>query len=123
MRRNVPAQFPPRRLPRRSTQSSSHRFRTPPSLEELAGRLFLGRSKLCTAYRAETGLTVGQRLVELRMEQAKAMLERSEAPIEEIARSVGYAHQSSFTAAFKRTAGCTPTQWRAGRGTGQCRTS
>ena len=95
----------------------------PPSLEELAGRLFIGRSKLCAAYRAETGLTVGQRLVELRMEQAKAMLEHTEVPVEKIARSVGYAHQSSFATAFKLAAGCTPTQWRAAKGAGVSQTS
>ena len=63
--------------------------------------------------------TVGQRLAELPVGQAKALLERSEAPIEEIARSVGYAHQSSFTAAFKRATGLSPAQWRAGRGAGR----
>ena len=84
----------------------------PPSLDELAERLYMSRSRLCATYREEAGRTVGQRLTELRMEQAQALLGRGGTSIAEIARMVGFAHQSSFTTAFRRATGMTPDAWR-----------
>ncbi len=46
------------------------------------------------------------------MEQAKAMLARPSPSVTEIGLSMGFQETSSFTAAFHRTTGLTPTAYR-----------
>ena len=46
------------------------------------------------------------------MDEARKLLETTDLKAAEISRLVGYAHQSSFTDAFRRQFGITPSQWR-----------
>lgn len=50
-----------------------------------------------------------------RFEIARQMLELSEAEVGQIAMTLGYADQSSFTRAFKRWSGLAPGAWRSSR--------
>lgn len=85
----------------------------PPSLAELAQRFYISRTKLCCDYREVTGKSVGERLLELRIEKAKDLLENSDKSIGHISQAVGYRFQSSFATAFSRQTGRTPQQWRS----------
>lgn len=87
----------------------------PMTLEGLAGRLYVGRSPLCEAFRQETGESLGRYVRRRRMERACELLACDDAPVAEVARAVGYAHQGSFTGVFEREVGMTPTAWRAAR--------
>ncbi len=51
-------------------------------------------------------------LTSVRIEESKNLLTATDFPISQIAISVGYADQSSFTKAFKRTTGVTPHSFR-----------
>jgi len=51
-------------------------------------------------------------LIHRRIEHAKKLLENPARSISEIAQAVGFADPASFTAAFRRTAGTTPTAYR-----------
>ena len=48
----------------------------------------------------------------LRVEEAKEMLERSDASIDRIGHDVGYEDPASFRRLFKRKAGVTPSNYR-----------
>jgi AraC-like DNA-binding protein len=48
----------------------------------------------------------------LRIEEAKQLLETGTAPVEAIAREVGYGDLASFRRLFRRTAGMTPGDYR-----------
>ena len=85
----------------------------PPSLDELAERLYLGRTQLCKRFHRETGKSVGAYLAELRVDEAKRRLERGSEPIGEIAHALGYTHASSFSTMFQRHVGISPNLWRA----------
>lgn len=85
----------------------------PPTLAELAQRFFISRTKLCCDYRDATGKSVGERLLELRIEEAKVLLTTTNKSIGQISQTVGYRFQSSFATAFNRETGRTPQQWRA----------
>lgn len=87
----------------------------PPTLDELADRLFMGKTRLCQAFRAETGVSIGERATELRVSEAKRRLTHGGESIAEIARSLGFAHPSSFTTMFSREVGMSPSAWRAGQ--------
>lgn len=90
----------------------------PPTLDELAERLFMGRTRLCQAFREETGMSIGEQLTALRMSEARRRLEQSEESIAVIAHSLGFRHASSFSTMFLRQTGMSPSAWRAARARG-----
>ena len=51
---------------------------------------------------------------EVRFEIARQLLEDTEVPLGQIAAALGYSEASAFTRAFRRWAGQTPSDWRAG---------
>lgn len=81
-------------------------------LQELADLVGLSRFHFCTAFGAATGSSPHAWLTRLRMDQACGLLADTEFRITEIALSVGYQTASSFTAAFRRHTGLTPSQFR-----------
>ena len=85
---------------------------SPPSIDELSERLYLGRTRLCQRFRDETGMSIGEMLTQLRVSEAKRRLEQSDESVGEIARALGFAHTSSFTTMFTRQAGMSPSAWR-----------
>ncbi len=91
----------------------SESLANPPSLDDLARQMFVSRTKLCCDYRDATGKSIGDRLTELRIEEAKRLLVESDDVIGKISNKVGYRFQSSFATAFKREVGKSPQRWRA----------
>lgn len=60
-------------------------------------------------------MSIGSYVRAVRMERAAELLKNSPSlSIAEIAADVGYKRQGSFTDAFAREMGHTPSQWRAG---------
>jgi len=74
------------------------------------GQVGAGARTLARLFVAETGLGFGQWRERLRMQAALPFLAEG-LPIEAVARRVGYASASSFTAAFHRVVGVTPRQY------------
>lgn len=85
------------------------------SLDELAARLYVGRTRLCEAFHAETGESLGRFVRRLRIERACELLAITDLPLDAIARAVGYRRQGSLSEAFRAATGMTPTAWRASR--------
>lgn len=81
-------------------------------LDELAALVSLSRFHFITAFRLATGRTPHDWLVGERIERARALLEDQRLPVTEIALSVGYQTPSSFTAAFRKAVGATPSEFR-----------
>lgn len=84
----------------------------PISLDDLAHELFVSRTRLCAAFKQETGTSLGAYIHLRKMERARDLLCIRAIPIAEVARSVGYNRPSSFTVAFQRTYGVSPQAWR-----------
>lgn len=82
------------------------------SLTELAGDLGLSPSHLVRACRASFGVTPRQLVIGRRVERAKALLVHTDAPLDEIAKRVGFAHASHLVRAFSRRVGTTPGRYR-----------
>ncbi|MFF4014200.1 helix-turn-helix transcriptional regulator [Streptomyces sp. NPDC001843] len=72
-----------------------------------------GARTLARLFTAETGLTFGQWRERSRMQSAMPYLAAG-LPVEAVARKVGYASASSFTAAFRRVVGITPRAYFPG---------
>jgi len=79
------------------------------TLAELA-RLSLHH--FCRAFKQSFGIPAHQYQVQRRMEVAKLLLADGTTSITEIALSLGYAQTSSFSNAFRKTTGWTPTAYR-----------
>ena len=67
---------------------------------------------LARRFKAATGKTLHERLTELRMQQARALLTTSTMSVSQIADQVGFGSISHFTKAFKAHAGMTPSAYR-----------
>lgn len=80
----------------------------PPSLLELARESGTNKNKLNADFRRVFGTSVFEFLRVRRLEYAKALLENKKMNVTDAAFEVGYAHQQSFTRAFKNHFGTNP---------------
>lgn len=78
----------------------------------LAKEAGLSRTAFATRFTKLMGVPPLTALTDLRLEQAVAMLRESNAPLIEIAFTVGYASEAAFVRAFRRKYGIPPGQFR-----------
>lgn len=97
----------------------SARFSEGLTVKAIADELFVSRSRLYDAFRNVRGMGVAERLRAERMGAACSLLGSGETDVARVARAVGYARTSAFDEAFRRTFGCSPTQWRRRPGRSQ----
>jgi AraC-like DNA-binding protein len=90
------------------------RLADPPSLDELAATTGLGPFALLRAFRAETGLPPHAYLNQLRVRQARYLLDGGLAPAE-VAAHTGFADQAHLTRHFKRVVGVPPGAYQRER--------
>jgi transcriptional regulator GlxA family with amidase domain len=83
------------------------------SVEALAQRAGLGARTFVRHFKAATGRLPAAYLQALRVEAAKAMLERDAKPVQAISTAVGYDDVAFFRSLFKRATGMTPAAYRA----------
>ncbi|MGA0602759.1 GlxA family transcriptional regulator [Caulobacter sp. KR2-114] len=83
------------------------------STRALADRAGLGERTFVRHFKAATGRQPAAYLQALRIEAAKAMLERDGRPIQSISAEVGYDDVAFFRSLFKRSTGMTPAEYRA----------
>jgi len=67
-------------------------------------------------FKAETGFTPHQFLIDRRIHRAKQMLLGSSAPIAQISAEVGFSGQSHFSGHFRKLTGTTPLRFRRAKG-------
>ena len=93
-------------------EEASSRLDAPPSVKEMAASANLSVYQLDRRMKRLFGLSTGQWLLKLRIEQACRQLVETERAIAQIALDCGYADQSAFTRQFRRTTGYTPSEFR-----------
>lgn len=84
--------------------------RVAPSLDALARRVGLNRSKLAAGFKQVYGLTIGGYHRELRLEEAFKALKCRSATIGRVADEAGYSDAGSFTKAFKARYSILPSE-------------
>jgi AraC family transcriptional regulator len=82
------------------------------SLLKLAELTRLSLHHFCRAFKQSFGIPAHQYQVQRRMETAKLLLADRTTSVTDVALSVGYAQTSSFSSAFRKTTGWTPTVYR-----------
>lgn len=83
------------------------------SIEFLASRVYLTPTYLAAVFKKETGATIGQYIMEQRMQRAKALLLDRSLRLYQVARQVGYQDANYFSRIFKKQEGVTPSAFRA----------
>lgn len=82
-------------------------------LSRLAEVVYLTPSYLSKLFKGETGETITDYLIAVRMERAKALLRDKRAwKTYEVGEQVGYADPAYFNKVFKKIVGCTPKEFR-----------
>jgi AraC-like DNA-binding protein len=82
------------------------------SLGELAARLHCSERHFSRLFRAEFGVPLRARQIELRLQRAQQLLADSDAKVINVAYDSGYRHLGLFNAMFKKRFGLTPSEWR-----------
>ena len=90
----------------------SEHLELPISLAALAAAARLSPFHFLRAFKESLGLTPGQYVLDRRIEQAKFLLANGDLRIAAISVSVGFAHSSHFTRAFRRKTGVPPSVFR-----------
>lgn len=85
------------------------------NLDDLAGLVGLTRFSLAKQFRQRVGVSPYRYVCQVRVRQAKAMMEQGQRPTE-IASEVGFFDQSHLARHFKRLCGMTPRQYRSSCG-------
>ena len=82
-------------------------------LTELSEKVFLNPSYLSTLFKQETGLTITQYVLQLRMMKAKELLKnRLDLKVYKVGEQVGYPDCIYFNKVFKKMVGITPKEYR-----------
>jgi AraC family transcriptional regulator len=84
----------------------------PISLATLAQLAGLSPYYFCRAFKQSVGVPPHRYHNQRRMERAKLLLAKPASSVTDIGLTVGYSETSSFTAAFHKTTGLTPTAYR-----------
>jgi AraC family transcriptional regulator len=84
----------------------------PFSLEELADKIALSKSHFSRVFKKETGYTLQDYIVKVRLDRAKLLLYRGSQSITEIAHACGFSSSAHFSSAFGKHVGVKPSVYR-----------
>jgi len=87
----------------------------PWTLEDLASRVGMSRSKFALRFKEKVGTSPMEYLTRWRMLRAAERLANSAEPVSDVSLAVGYESESAFCAAFKKTMGLSPRQYGRAR--------
>jgi len=90
------------------------------TVRDLALELRLSPSYLQRLFKHQTGLSIGEWLIEQRLQRAAHLLVHSYLSVKEIGHSIGYEHTSSFVRAFGRRFQQAPARYRKRRDGANC---
>ena len=87
------------------------------SLNRVAKEVNISANYLSAVFSQEMGITFVEYLTTKRMERARELLRLTDKRSGEVAAEVGYKDPHYFSFLFKKTQGCTPRDYRSGKGT------
>ena len=82
------------------------------SVEALAARAFMSPRNFARAFRREVGVTPAAYVAELRVERARAELERGALAVDVVARRCGFGTVETMRRAFRRRLAVSPNEYR-----------
>ena len=82
------------------------------NLEKIAEKIGLTSAYISTIFKKETGMTITNYLIQIRLEKAKEMIRDTNMTISEIAYAVGYVDTRYFSKLFIKNVGIKPVEYR-----------
>jgi AraC-like DNA-binding protein len=82
------------------------------TLDDLARRVNLSRSRFAHLFREQTGVSPGRYLRDFRLDRARLLLETTFLSVKEVMAAVGINDPSHFSRDFTATFGTSPREWR-----------
>lgn len=67
---------------------------------------------ICNVFKKHSGLTISEYVLQLRIQRAKVLLNKSNKNVMQIAQEVGFHDSYYFSRQFKKMTGLTPSQFR-----------
>lgn len=89
-----------------------HHFQTPFSLDEMAKFSGMSKYHLCREFKKYIGFSPKEYVLDLRISQAKFLLQSSRIPSCHIGTIVGFSNEANFIRQFRQNTGMTPGQYR-----------
>lgn len=82
------------------------------SLNRLAKMVYFNPSYLSRTFKQETGITITEYLLEVKIQKAREMLWETDLKVQEIALKLGIDSSAYFARIFKKAVGCSPQEYR-----------
>ena len=82
------------------------------ALDDVAESVFMNRSYFCQIFKREVGMTFGDYVERVRIDNAKRLLASTNIPISNVAEETGFNNQAYFTKIFKRATDISPLRYR-----------
>lgn len=82
------------------------------TIKMIADALFVNKNYLADTFKKETGLTLGDYLIQVKIYRAKVLLLTTTDKLYEISDRLGYRNPEYFSRVFKKETGLTPLQFR-----------
>ncbi len=82
------------------------------TVTDIANSLNISYRHLARIYKAARGMTFIEKLTAIRIDNAKKALVETQKPIKQVALEFGFSNEYYFATLFKKTTGCTPTEYR-----------
>lgn len=86
---------------------------TIPNIRALAEEMHFSYTYISHAFKRKTGMTLQAYILQVKMKKARELIAEGRWNISEIAQMLGYDSVQSFSKAFKRETGSSPTQFRS----------
>lgn len=82
------------------------------SIKTLAEQVYLTPTYLSNLFKKSTGLTIGQYMVDVRIENAKRLIRDPQLKFYQVSSMVGYEDPNYFAKIFKKKTGMTPSEYK-----------
>lgn len=102
----------PSKLVRDVANYIQHHLSEPISTEDIAGALFISRSRLSVKFKEETNENLVDFILKEKTEEAKRLLRYTDKTSVAISAYLGFSSQSHFSKVFKKYTGKTPNEYR-----------
>lgn len=87
-------------------------YREEVNLDKIASQIGFTGAYISTIFKKETGMTLTNYLIDLRLERAKELIRTTNLTINEVAHEVGYMDTRHFSKLFIKTVGIKPIEYR-----------
>lgn len=99
-------------LSRKVVSYLEEHFRNEVPLQEVADAVGLNKNYMCSAFKKDTGMTVGTCLTVIRIRKAAELVSFSDLNLNQVASATGFVNLSHFNRIFKKVVGIPPGHYR-----------